>query len=122
MGQVFGAKVVRANQVLHGKVSAVVHQQSGLFQHVANPFDATRYHSLILQQCSIPPEFAVTASCLNADGTTEAVMAIEHKTMPLYGVQFHPESVMTTSGHQILSNFLKLKKIAENVPNSRSEC
>ncbi|WP_416307077.1 anthranilate synthase component II [Neptunicella sp. SCSIO 80796] len=117
IGQVFGAKVVRAGQVLHGKVSNVFHQQTGLFEDVTNPFIATRYHSLILQPDSIPAEFTVTARSVLDNGETEAIMAIEHKTLPLCGVQFHPESVMTTSGHQILSNFLKLKKIAEKEAN-----
>ncbi|WP_438864372.1 anthranilate synthase component II [Neptunicella sp.] len=113
IGQVFGAKVVRANQVLHGKTSQVQHSQSALFEGVPDPFIATRYHSLVLQPDSISDDFTITARTVYQDGSTEAVMAIEHKQMPLCGVQFHPESVMTTSGHQILSNFLKLKQIAK---------
>lgn len=105
IGQVYGAQVVRANKVMHGKTSEVHHSGSALFTDVSNPFIATRYHSLVLAPGSIPDEFVISA-WTEQQGQTEAVMAIEHKTLPLCGVQFHPESVLTDAGHQILGNFL----------------
>lgn len=104
MGQVFGAKVVRARQIMHGKTSDMAHSNSVLFSKVENPFTATRYHSLVLDPESLPQEFAVTAWVEEQGEKT--VMAIEHREWPLYGVQFHPESMLTRSGHQILQNFL----------------
>lgn len=105
IGQVFGAHVIRAKQVMHGKTSQVYHCGSALFTDVSNPFIATRYHSLVLEQNSIPEEFIISA-WTEQQGQREAIMAIEHKTLPLAGVQFHPESVLTDAGHQILDNFL----------------
>lgn len=106
IGQVFGAKVVRAQNIKHGKTSQVMHSQSPLFNEVPNPFTATRYHSLLLAYDTIPPEFSVTAWCEEQD--TLEIMAIEHTNMAVMGVQFHPESVLTEAGHQILSNFLRI--------------
>ena len=105
IGQVFGARVLRAGRVMHGKTSTIVHGDSPLFRGVDRSFQATRYHSLVLDRQTIPAEFAVTAWVADAQeqGT---VMAIEHQSLPLCGVQFHPESVMTPAGHQILRNFL----------------
>lgn len=105
IGQVYGAQVVRANQVMHGKTSEVHHSGSALFTGVSNPFTATRYHSLVLEQHSIPDEFIISAWTGELE-QAEAIMAIEHKSLPLCGVQFHPESVLTDAGHQILGNFL----------------
>jgi anthranilate synthase/aminodeoxychorismate synthase-like glutamine amidotransferase len=105
IGQVFGAKVEQAENIRHGKTSKVMHSGSALFNEVPNPFVATRYHSLILANDSIPEEFSVTAWC-NEQQSLE-IMAIEHQTMPIMGVQFHPESVLTESGHQILSNIIR---------------
>ncbi|MDN4503954.1 aminodeoxychorismate/anthranilate synthase component II [Alteromonadaceae bacterium BrNp21-10] len=109
IGQVFGASVVRASKVLHGKTSQVEHVGSLLFSGVDNPFTATRYHSLIIDAKTLPEDFKVTAVCKNSQGEVEAIMAIEHQHWPLCGVQFHPESVLTTAGHQILRNFLNMK-------------
>lgn len=106
LGQVFGAKVERATNVKHGKTSQVIHNRSPLFEGVANPFVATRYHSLLLANHSIPADFAVTAWCEEKDSIE--VMAIEHIKLPSMGVQFHPESLLTESGHQILANFLRI--------------
>lgn len=106
IGQVFGAKVVRASQVMHGKTSAVEHTDSALFRDIDSPFVATRYHSLVLDWSSLPAEFNVTAWVEEWDGQRTA-MAIEHKMLPLHGVQFHPESVLTEAGHCILANFLR---------------
>ena len=105
IGQVFGASVVNAAQIKHGKTSKVSHSHSPLFQQVNDDFLATRYHSLVLQKESIPDCFDITAWCEAKDKIE--VMAIEHKTLPIYGVQFHPESLLTQYGHDILDAFLK---------------
>ena len=108
IGQVFGAQVVRATNIKHGKTSYVRHSGSPLFKQVSNPFVATRYHSLLLDPTTISAEFNVSAWTEEIDNTPE-VMAIEHRTLPLCGVQFHPESLLTEQGHQILANFLAMK-------------
>ncbi len=99
---VFGGKVTNARRVRHGKTSPVVHQGSVLFEGVANPFMATRYHSLVGEKTMIPDVLKVTATAAD-DGE---VMAVQHKQYPIYGVQFHPESIMTLDGKKILSNFI----------------
>lgn len=105
IGQVFGAKIIRANNIKHGKTSLVHHIQSPLFKDITNPFIATRYHSLLLERSSIPAEFVVSAWCQD-DKVSNEVMAIEHSALGLCGVQFHPESLLTEYGHKILANFL----------------
>jgi anthranilate synthase/aminodeoxychorismate synthase-like glutamine amidotransferase len=109
IGQVFGAHVVRASNIKHGKTSYVTHSGSPLFQQVSNPFVATRYHSLLLEPTTISAEFDVSAWTDEGRDNRE-VMAIEHRAMPLCGVQFHPESLLTEQGHQILANFLAMKQ------------
>ncbi|MCC2617391.1 aminodeoxychorismate/anthranilate synthase component II [Aestuariibacter halophilus] len=104
IGQVFGADVVQAQNIKHGKTSNVLHDGSQLFEGVPSPFVATRYHSLLLDNRSVSADFAVTAWC-EEEGSLE-IMAIEHQRLPIMGVQFHPESVLTVCGHQILANFL----------------
>lgn len=102
----FGGHVVRANSPVHGRTSLVQHRGTPLFAGLSNPFPATRYHSLIVDESTLPAELTVTAR------TTDGVpMAIEHRNYPAYGVQFHPESVLTDSGHRILANFLSLAGI-----------
>ena len=106
IGQVFGAKVIRAKNIKHGKTSSIqIVQDSVIFKGLESPFVATRYHSLILEHASLPEMFEITAVCKESDDIE--IMGIEHKTLPVYGVQFHPESLLTTTGHQILNNFLK---------------
>ena len=102
IGQVFGGKVVRAPTPMHGKVSAVEHDGAGIFKGVTTPLAAGRYHSLVIQDPP-PPELEVCGRA--EDGT---IMAVRHRTLPVHGVQFHPESVLTGSGHQLLRNFLEL--------------
>jgi anthranilate synthase/aminodeoxychorismate synthase-like glutamine amidotransferase len=104
IGQAFGGKVVRARRVMHGKVSQIVHDQRGLFDGIANPMEATRYHSLIVERESFPSVLRETAS---ADGE---VMALEHRELPVWGVQFHPESILTRDGKKLLRNFLDLSR------------
>jgi len=100
IGEVFGGKVERAPRLMHGKVSPVFHQGDVLFQELPNPFEATRYHSLIVNQ-TLPDCLSVTASTEEGE-----IMAIRHKSHPIFGVQFHPESILTYGGKQILQNFL----------------
>lgn len=107
IGQVFGAKVVRARQVMHGKTSQIVHREQGVFKGLKRPLTATRYHSLVLDQSTIPDDFEVTAWTESETGELDEVMAIKHRTLPLEGVQFHPESVLTECGHQLLNNFIE---------------
>jgi anthranilate synthase component 2 len=102
IGQAFGGRIVRADTVMHGKLSAVEHQGRGILRDLPSPFAATRYHSLVIEPESLPSCLAVTAR--TEDGV---IMAIEHEELPIYGVQFHPESIETEHGHQLLRNFLE---------------
>ncbi|MBV8981757.1 MAG: aminodeoxychorismate/anthranilate synthase component II [Acidimicrobiia bacterium] len=101
IGQAYGGKVVRAAQVMHGKTSFVHHDGAGVLAGLPDPFEATRYHSLVVDPASIPDVLEVTAT--TDDGT---VMALRHRDLPVEGVQFHPESILTSSGHQLMANFL----------------
>ena len=103
IGQAFGGKVVRAPEPVHGKTSPVYHENTDLFAGLPNPFTATRYHSLIVKRSDLPEELVVTA--FTQDGI---IMGLRHATLPVYGVQFHPESIATSHGHDILRNFLRL--------------
>ena len=100
---VYGAKVVRADRLLHGKTSRIIHNGKDLFRGVENPFEATRYHSLIVDKDTVGKDLAVTA--WTAD---QEIMGLRHRTAPLFGVQFHPESILTTEGKKILKNFLEV--------------
>ncbi|KOO58476.1 anthranilate synthase component II [Rheinheimera sp. KL1] len=111
IAQVFGAKVVRARAVMHGKNSLIKHRQRDLFQGLNNPLSVTRYHSLIVEQESLPDELSIEA--WTAADEAE-IMALSHKKLPLYGVQFHPEAILTEQGHQLLQNFLTLCKGLNN--------
>jgi anthranilate synthase/aminodeoxychorismate synthase-like glutamine amidotransferase len=103
MGQAFGADIVLAPELMHGKTSEIYHDGKGIYQGVANPFTATRYHSLIIDWATLPDEFEVTAR--SVDGI---IQGIRHKTLPLEGVQFHPESILTVVGNDLLRNFLQM--------------
>ncbi|MCH8493703.1 MAG: aminodeoxychorismate/anthranilate synthase component II [Idiomarina sp.] len=107
IGQVFGGKVVRAHEVMHGKRSRVRHDQSALFADIPEYFDVVRYHSLVLEQPSLPECLKATAWVADA-GMSAEIMALEHRELPIFGVQFHPESVLSQHGHQVLANFCKL--------------
>lgn len=107
LGEAFGAEVRRAGQVMHGKTSYIHHRQSGLFQGLNNPLLVTRYHSLLLHPPSLPDCFEVLAWHYQQNAEDE-IMAIAHRSLPLFGVQFHPESILTEQGHQLLKNFLRL--------------
>ena len=103
IGQVFGAQVVRANKVMHGKNSLIDHDGKGVFSGLNNPLNITRYHSLVIDPASLPDCFDVSATVIASD----EIMAIRHKTLAVEGVQFHPESIMSEQGLQLLNNFLK---------------
>ncbi|MBO9483447.1 MULTISPECIES: aminodeoxychorismate/anthranilate synthase component II [Gammaproteobacteria] len=107
IGQVYGGRIVRARQVMHGKVSPVFHQDFGVFQGLANPVTTTRYHSLVIDKESLPDCLEVTAWTQFADGSNDEIMGVRHRELPVEGVQFHPESIMTEQGHDLLANFLK---------------
>ncbi|GAB6035253.1 anthranilate synthase component II [Galenea microaerophila] len=107
IGQAFGAKIVRAKAVMHGKTSPVYHKDEGVFKGLPNPVETTRYHSLVIDQESLPDELEVTAWTQDEAGDFDEIMGVRHKTLPIEGVQFHPESILTDQGHQMLKNFLE---------------
>ncbi len=102
IGQAFGGKIIHAKTLMHGKTSQIHHTNQGVFKDLKNPFTATRYHSLVIDRATLP-------SCLEVTAWTddEEIMGVRHKTLPIEGVQFHPESVLTEHGHDLLNNFLK---------------
>ena len=102
IGQAFGGNIVRAARVMHGKTSKIFHDEKGVFAGLPNPFEATRYHSLLIERASVPDVLEVTAKTWD-----EEIMAVRHKTLPVEGVQFHPESFLTTVGKDLLRNFLE---------------
>jgi anthranilate synthase component 2 len=110
IGQVFGGDIVRAGQVMHGKTSPVVHADSGVFKELNNPMIATRYHSLVIDKKTLPDCLEITSWTENQDGSMEEIMGVRHKELDIEGVQFHPESILTVQGHELLNNFLKRSK------------
>ncbi|HIF9354525.1 TPA: aminodeoxychorismate/anthranilate synthase component II [Photobacterium damselae] len=109
MAQAFGATIVRAKQAMHGKTSPITHTDQSVFHGLNNPLTVTRYHSLVVQADTLPSEFMVTAWTTTSDGKRDEIMGICHKELALEGVQFHPESILTEQGHQLLANFLRCK-------------
>lgn len=109
IGQVFGGDIVRAGQVMHGKLSAIHHSDKGVFAGLTNPYQATRYHSLVIDKDTIPDCLEITAWTENEDGSMEEIMGVRHKELPIEGVQFHPESILTQHGHDLLNNFLQMR-------------
>ena len=109
IGQAFGGKIVRAQQVMHGKTSMIHHNNRGVFKDLSNPFEATRYHSLVIEQATLPDCLQITAWTENGDGSLDEIMGIRHKELAIEGVQFHPESILTQHGHDLLDNFLQGK-------------
>ncbi len=108
IGEVFGGRVVRAGEVMHGKTSPVSHDGSGVFATLPSPFTATRYHSLVVEPASVPDALVVNAQ------TGGVVMGLRHRDLPLHGVQFHPESIASDHGHAVLANFLALAGVAHS--------
>ncbi|OSN08779.1 glutamine amidotransferase [Lonsdalea iberica] len=106
LGQAFGAQVVRAREVMHGKTSLIRHRDVGVFTGLAQPLTVTRYHSLIVDSASLPECFEITAWTENSAGAMDEIMGIRHRSLPLEGVQFHPESILSQHGHKLLHNFL----------------
>jgi len=109
IGQALGGKVIRAPFVMHGKTSQVYHNNTGVFSGLKNPFQATRYHSLVIEKDTIPDCLEITAWTQNEDGSMAEIMGVKHKTLAVEGVQFHPESILTEHGHDMLRNFLEGK-------------
>ena len=107
LGQAFGGKVIRAKTIMHGKTSLMHHKGQGVFSNLPSPFEATRYHSLVVEKESLPDCLEITAWTENADGSFDEIMGLRHKTLPVQGVQFHPESILTQHGHAMLKNFLE---------------
>lgn len=106
IGQAFGGEVVRAGEIVHGKAGTIRHDGKGVFAGLPSPFSATRYHSLIVERASLPDSLEVTAEL--ADGT---IMGLQHRSLPIHGVQFHPESIASEHGHALLRNFLDLARL-----------
>ena len=106
LGQVYGGQVIRAGRIMHGKTSPILHHGKGVFAGLPSPFEATRYHSLVVDKTSVPECLEVTAWTQNDDGTVEELMGLRHREFPVEGVQFHPESILTQHGHAMLKNFL----------------
>ncbi len=106
IGQVFGGKIIHAKQIMHGKTSMIYHNSKGVFSGLNNPYVATRYHSLVIEKESLPECLEITAWTENKDGSIEEIMGVRHKEFAIEGVQFHPESILTEHGHDLLKNFL----------------
>ena len=106
IGQAFGGKIVHAKNIMHGKTSNIYHTGTDVFKDFENPFTATRYHSLVIEKNTLPDCFEITAWTNNEDGNINEIMGIKHKNFLISGVQFHPESILTSYGHGLLKNFL----------------
>ncbi|OOY54023.1 anthranilate/aminodeoxychorismate synthase component II [Solemya velum gill symbiont] len=109
IGQAYGGKIIRAQNVMHGKTSPIYHADTGVFSGLQNPFEATRYHSLVIEKESLPDCLEMTAWTQTSDGKVDEIMGVRHKELPIQGVQFHPESILTRHGHDMLQNFLEQK-------------
>lgn len=107
IGQAFGGEIIHAREIMHGKTSPIYHNDTSVFKGLDNPVTATRYHSLVINKDSIPDCFEITAWTQNEDGSIDEIMGVQHKTLPIEGVQFHPESILTEQGHNLLKNFLE---------------
>ena len=107
IGHAFGGNIIHAKQIMHGKVSPVFHQDQGVFKGLNNPFTATRYHSLVIDQATLPDCLEITSWTQDEQGNIDEIMGVRHKTLDIEGVQFHPESILTEHGHDLLRNFLE---------------
>ena len=107
IGQAFGGHIVHAKQLMHGKTSLIHHHNMGVFKDLPNPYTATRYHSLVIERETLPDCLEITAWTEDENGEFGEIMGVRHKTLPIEGVQFHPESILTEHGHDLLNNFLK---------------
>ena len=109
IGVAFGGDIVRASEVMHGKISLIHHSHQGVFEGLTPAYKATRYHSLVINKITIPSCLAITAWTENQNGSMDEIMGVRHKTLAIEGVQFHPESILSEHGHDLLDNFLKTK-------------
>jgi anthranilate synthase component II len=107
LGQAFGGNIIHARAVMHGKTSLIYHADLGVFKGLSNPLVATRYHSLVIEEASLPECLEITAWTCNDDGSMDEIMGIKHRELKLQGVQFHPESILTQHGHDLLKNFIE---------------
>lgn len=107
IGHAFGGHIIHAKSIMHGKTSMVCHRDTGVFQGLKNPLQATRYHSLVIEQSSLPDCLEITAWTADETGGVDEIMGVRHKTLDIEGVQFHPESILTEQGHELLANFLR---------------
>ena len=107
IGQAFGGNIIRAKQVMHGKTSMIHHDNTGVFKGLRNPFEATRYHSLVIEQQSLPDCLEINAWTQAEDGSLDEIMGVRHRSLAVGSVQFHPESILTEHGHDMLNNFIK---------------
>lgn len=110
IGQAFGGDIVRADQIMHGKTSPIFHKGEGVFKGLENPFTATRYHSLVIDKNTLPDCLEITAWTETESGEMDEIMGVRHKDYAIEGVQFHPESILTEHGHDMLQNFLQMKQ------------
>jgi len=107
IGQAFGGNIIKAKTLMHGKTSLIHHNNTGVFKDLPNPYTATRYHSLVIERETLPDCLEITAWTQDDNGEFDEIMGVRHKTLPIEGVQFHPESILTEHGHDLLNNFLK---------------
>ncbi len=107
IGQAFGGNIIKAKTLMHGKTSLIYHNNTGVFKDLPNPYTATRYHSLVIERDTLPDCLEITAWTQDANGDFDEIMGVRHKTLDIEGVQFHPESILTEHGHDLLNNFLK---------------
>lgn len=110
IGQVFGGDIVHAGEIMHGKTSMIFHKDEGVFNRLENPYEAIRYHSLVIDKKTLPDCLEITAWTENEQGDLDEIMGVRHKEYAIEGVQFHPESILTKYGHELLQNFLNIKK------------
>lgn len=108
IGQVYGGKIIHAKEIMHGKTSMIHHNDVGVFKGLTNPYEATRYHSLVIEKESLPECLEITAWTENSDGSMDEIMGVKHRELEVEGVQFHPESILTEHGHDLLKNFLQM--------------
>ena len=111
IGQAFGGEIIHAKEIMHGKTSMIYHNNKGVFEGLESPYEATRYHSLVINKDNLPDCLEITAWTETPEGSIDEIMGIRHKTLLVEGVQFHPESILSQHGHDLLKNFLQMKQI-----------
>ncbi|MGM0677906.1 anthranilate synthase component II [Ectothiorhodospira marina] len=119
IGQAFGGHIIHAREIMHGKTSMVHHKDIGVFQGLENPLEATRYHSLVIDKTRLPDCLEVTAWTETPDGRLDEIMGVRHRELAVEGVQFHPESILTRQGHELLQNFLRTPLVVDRSPGGR---